>query len=111
MALIVSLYRYRAEDKDLDIAPIFNLQNEHYRAKFHPKIQRIDYEEMERKELEGYRRAKMQKKERREALISQFNKKYKGEAGVKAGQYEELEAKYEAEPFSQDTIQKERKMQ
>ena len=76
----------RAEDVDLEIGMIFNSQNEMYRQKFVPNIEReIDRQ----KEIEaGFLKAKIENKNRKEALLRQFNNKYKGE-------YEELEVKVE----------------
>jgi hypothetical protein len=81
-----SLYKYRLEDEDLEIAPIFNEQNLQYREKFTPNIP--DQQEIEHlrklQEDEGYRQAKLEKKLRKQRRLENFNKKYQG-------QYTELE--------------------
>lgn len=80
------MYKHRLEDEDLEIAPIFNLQNRHYREKFDPvPSNELELEKMRRlREEEGYREAKTEKKIRKQKRLEFFNKKYKG-------QYVELE--------------------
>lgn len=76
----LSLYKARLEDEDLEIAPIFNVQNLQYREKFIPELP--DTEEIDRlrriHEEEGYRKAKLEKKLMKQKRLEFFNKQYKG---------------------------------
>lgn len=67
---------------DLDIAPIFNLNNQLYRKKFEPP--QIPKPPDAAEEEEKYRQARRDKQKRMQAKLKSFNNKYKS-------QYEELE--------------------
>lgn len=72
----------RAEDLDVDIAPIFNIQNDHYRQKFTPPPPPRPLNEMEQEFK--YKEARKEKERNKKQILDRFNNKYKGK-------YDELE--------------------
>lgn len=88
--LTLSQYRCRLEDLDSDIGPLFQEPNDQYRQKFKPKNLRPEFEAAEKKRLEEmqrYREGRRFNKKKKEDLLKNFNKRYKGH-------YEELEQKF-----------------
>lgn len=79
---LASNFLARAEDIDVDIAPIFNVHNENYRQKFIPPPLPAPLNELEQEAQ--YRKARKEKELKKRGVIDKFNNKYQKK-------YDELE--------------------